>query len=455
MCSGIEAAARFGYIGARNGGLAGMYRVWNFITNNTVLLVAGALVALAWANLDAGSYARFIHFPLWFNGWLGVDLHVWDNAFGAGAEAFETGDVERVLTPQFIVNDLLMAFFFAIAAKEVWEALILERGALRGRKAATPLVAMAGGILMPVALYLGLAALAGSSTYTALAHGWAIPTSTDIAFAYVIGRIVFGAGHPALRFLLLLAIADDAFGLAIIALVYPTGALAPGWLLVSFAACLFVFVAFNWLPRRLDRGDPTRARSTWVRLHLKWYPYAIAGLISLAAFTQSGVHAALALLPVIPAIPHADRAFGLFAEAETHLKDILNTLERALQVPVEVILFLFALANAGIVVTAAGAPTWIVLAALVVGKPLGIALFGYGAAVLLRLGLPEGMRLADLVVVGTAAATGVTVSLFIAAQAFAPGPVLDAAKLGALLSVGTVFVAVLAGQLLHVRRRGG
>ena len=41
-------------------------------------------------------------------------------------------------------------------------------------------------------------------------NGWAIPTATDIAFSYLVGRIVFGAGHPAVRFLLLLAIADDA-----------------------------------------------------------------------------------------------------------------------------------------------------------------------------------------------------------------------------------------------------
>ena len=71
------------------------------------------------------------------------------------------------------------------------------------------LFATAGGMFGPIAVYLGLAAFLGSDTYSAVANGWAIPTATDIAFSYLVGRLVFGAGHPAVRFLLLLAIADE------------------------------------------------------------------------------------------------------------------------------------------------------------------------------------------------------------------------------------------------------
>ncbi|MAM62534.1 Na+/H+ antiporter NhaA [Maritimibacter sp. UBA3975] len=430
-----------------------MYRVWNFIANYSVLLIGGALIALVWANIDPVGYRHFVEFPLWFNGWIGEEIHRWDMAFGPGAELYETGDVERVLTIHYLVNDLLMALFFFIAGKEVWEAVVLKRGALRGRKAATPLVATAGGMIGPVVVYLGLAAILGSDTYDAVANGWAIPTATDIAFSYVVGRMVFGAGHPAVRFLLLLAIADDAGGLIILALFYPSAAIAPVWLLLSFAAAFGAFVAFNWLPRRLDRGDQNRPRSTWVRLHLSWYPYAVAGLVSLFAFTQSGLHPALALLPLIPALPHADRAFGIFAEAETHLHDVLNEAEHALQVPVEVILFLFGLVNAGVVVTAIGAPTWLVLGGLLLGKPVGIALAGLLAARVFGLGLPDGMRTADLVVVGLVAAIGFTVSLFFAAVAFDPGPVQEAAKMGALFSFVAVIAALVAGKLLRVEKR--
>ena len=73
-----------------------------------------------------------------------------------------------------------MAFFFAIAAKEVWEAIILKDGSLRGKKAATPLVATAGGMFGPIAVYLGLAAFLGSDTYNAVQNGWAIPTATEL-----------------------------------------------------------------------------------------------------------------------------------------------------------------------------------------------------------------------------------------------------------------------------------
>ena len=94
----------------------------------------------------------------------------------------------------------------------------------------------------PAAVYLLGAAVIGQ--FAALAHGWAIPTATDIAFSYLVGRIVFGAGHPAVMFLLLLAIADDAGGLLILAVFYPQGDLAPAWLLR--------------LARRRRRGLPAR-----------------------------------------------------------------------------------------------------------------------------------------------------------------------------------------------------
>ena len=165
----------------------------------------------------------------------------------------------------------------------------------------------------PIAVYLGLAWILGSDTYDAVANGWAVPTATDIAFSYLVGRIVFGAGHPAVRFLLLLAIADDAAGLIILAIFYPSANLAPEWLLASFGAALAVLVLFNWLPRRLDRGDQARPRSTWIRQKLSFWPYAIAGCISWYGFQESGLHPALGLLPVVPAIPHADRAFGVFS----------------------------------------------------------------------------------------------------------------------------------------------
>ena len=418
-----------------------MYRIWDFIAGYSILLILGAIGALFWANMDIASYHQFIETPLLVNQWVGE--------LQTGA----TGEVTRVLSVGFLINDILMALFFAIAAKEVWEAVALKSGSLRGKKALTPLIATAGGMTGPVVVFLGLAYFVWPSTFNDVAHGWAIPTATDIAFSYLVGRLVFGAGHPAVRFLLLLAIADDAGGLAILAIFYPSGELAPVWLLLSLAVALAVFFLFNWLPVRLDRGSPLRPASTWVRRHLSVWPYAIAGGLSWYGFQRAGIHPALGLLPIVPTIPHADRAFGVFAEAEQHLRDLLNEMEHALQVPVEIVLFFFGLANAGVALSSVSEPTALVMLGLLLGKPLGILSFGWVAARILRLGLPAGMRTADLVVVGCVAAIGFTVALFVASVAFESGPVQDAAKMGALFSFAAAAVAVAAGKLFRVEKK--
>lgn len=433
-----------------------VYRVWNFVTNYSILLIAGAIIALIWANLDPHSYHAVVEYPIWFNDWVGADAKYWTKAYGH-EYGYDKDSVEtlKVLSFHYLVNDVLMAFFFAIAAKEVWEAVILKNGSLRGKKAATPLVATAGGMFGPIAVYLGLALFLGSDTYNAVANGWAVPVATDIAFAYLVGRLVFGAGHPAVRFLLLLAIADDAAGLVILAIFYPSGDLAPEWLLLSVVAAVGVFVLFNWLPRFLDRGNQSRSKSTWVRQKLGFWPYLIAGALSWYGFQESGLHPALGLLPVVPTLPHADRAFGIFSEAEQYLTDLLNHCEHILKHPVEIILFFFGLLNAGVEFSSIGSPTWLVLAGLVIGKPLGILLFGWLAAGPMKLGLPAGMKTSDLFVVGCVAAIGFTVSLFVASVAFESGPVQDAAKMGALFSFVAALISLVAGKMLKVEKQPG
>ncbi|GGB15954.1 Na+/H+ antiporter NhaA [Allosediminivita pacifica] len=410
--------------------------LWHFLTTYSLLLVFGTLIALVWANTDAASYHHFVEFELWNPAPIG-----------------EAREGHRALTVHYLFNDLLMAFFFATAAKEVWEAVVLQNGSLRGKKAATPLFSTLGGMLGPLTVYLGLATILGSETYDAVSNGWAIPTATDIAFSYLVGRLVFGAGHPAVRFLLLLAIADDAAGLIVLAIFYPSDDLAPLWLLVSLGAALTAYILFNWLPRYLDRGHASRSAATWVRHRLHVWPYALAGAVSWFAFMKAGLHPALGLLPVIPAIPHADRPFGLFAEEEQYMTDLLNTIEHALHGPVQVILFFFGLLNAGVVFQSIGTTTWLVLAGLLIGKPVGIALFGWIAARPLRLGIPDGMRTIDLLVVGCVASIGFTVSLFVASVAFDSGPVQDAAKMGALFSFAAALISMVAARLAGVKKK--
>ena len=425
-----------------------MYRVWDFVTNYSLLMIAGAVMALIWANLDPHGYHAV------------VDWTILDHSPVGHPHFAPDGSVEhRTLTLHFLVNDVLMALFFAIAAKEVWEAMILEEGSLRGRSAFVPVLSAVGGMAGPVLIYLALAALLGSETYDALAHGWAVPTATDIAFSYLVARIIFGAGHPAVRFLLLLAIVDDALGLLIIAVFYPKGDVAPEWLLLSLGAAVAAYLLFNWLPRFLDRGRELQPNATWMRTRLRFWPYLLAGAFSWYGFQQAGLHPALGLLPIIPTMPHADRGFGIFAEAEQHLTDVLNQFEHALKLPVEVILFLFGLLNAGVELTSAGTPTWLILIGLLVGKPVGIFASGWLGARVLRLGLSPGMSLRDVLVVGFVAAIGFTVALFVAGVAFSPEaalagvPVQDAAKLGALLSVVAGPIAFVVARSVGVQRR--
>ena len=233
--------------------------VFRTLIDNSFLLIAGAVAALLWANLahqrGSTSYQDFVQFDvrtLWgrntSDGQHGADhddgQHAEDHndaetedadsgaaEHGTSAHDAEAGDQEAHGDHEshhqwyhlgFIINDVLMALFFAIAAKEVWESM-LPGGALSNpRKAATPLMATLGGIVGPALIYFGGAYFSGPEVFEQLGRGWAVPCATDIAFSYLVARIIFGAGHPAIAFLLLLAIADDAAGLLILAVFYPS-----------------------------------------------------------------------------------------------------------------------------------------------------------------------------------------------------------------------------------------
>ena len=111
------------------------------------------------------------------------------------------------------------------------------------------------------------------------------------------------------------------------------------------------------------------------------------------------------------------------------------------------------LVNAGVPFNQVGPGTWAVLVAILVGKPLGI-LLAVAPAVKAGFRLPDRLSWADLTVVALAAAIGFTVALFFATAAFPPGDHLDQTKMGALLSVGSAVVAVVAARVLRVGRFG-
>jgi len=368
--------------------------LFSFVLSNSLLLLVGTVVASGWANLDLTSYERLAH-----------PLHFW-------------------------INDVGMAFFFALAAKEVFEAT-LSGGALASlAHSIGPLVAAVGGMLVPATIYITLALAVGPPV---LIRGWAIPCATDIAFSAMIARAIFPTGHPAIPFLLLLAIADDALGLIILAVFYPSGPLSILSLVVIMTVAL---LAAYWLK---SRG----VGSFWI--------YAVGpGSLSWVALYVGGFHPALALVPIVPFMPHAPHDLGLFDPRESLRANVLDQFGEWWAKPVQLILLLFGFANAGVPFSQTGPGTYYVLAALLLGKPIGILLFSTGAR-LFGARLPAGLPVRDIAIVGVAAAIGFTVSLFFATAAFADGPTLAETKMGAVLSFIAAPLAFLLSRALRGR----
>lgn len=373
------------------------FRFWGFLVENSLLLVAGTITGLIWANVDHPSYEGLAH-----------AIH-------------------------FAVNDIGMVFFFALATKEIVEAT-LPGGPLESpREAGVPLLAAVGGMLVPALIYAGQAWAEGRPE---IVRGWAIPCATDIAFSYMAAKLIFPRHHPAIPFLLLLAIADDALGLILLALFYPSGPISIASFVVLMTPAL---VAAFWFKRR--------------RVLNFWAYVVVAGGLSWAALYKGGIHPALALVPVVPFMPHAKRDFGLFAEGEEFQRDTMNQFEHWWKVPVQFVLFFFGFANAGVQLSAVGPVTWMVLTGLLIGKPIGILTMTFlGEVVGLRR--PGGLSYLHVAVMGVAAGIGFTVALFFATAAFPAGEVLDEAKMGALMSFVAAPIAIGLGRAVGLRPRG-
>jgi NhaA family Na+:H+ antiporter len=374
----------------------------------SIPLIAGVVLAVLFANVAPEAYAAFVHW----------------SPLGHGSH----------LNVHFLVNDIFMALFFGIAAKEITESC-LPGGALNPpRKAINPLLGTIGGVLGPIGVYFAWVALSGDAS---IAKGWGIPTATDIALAWLVARQVFGKEHPAVSFLLLLAVADDGIGLGIIAIFYPDPAhpVEPVWLGVVGAAMAGAYA--------LRRGH---VQSFWAYL-------AGPGVLSWAGLYMAHLHPALALVAVVPFMPSMGHDEGLFAEegnGKAH-HDTLNTFEHTFKLPVDLGLFFFGIANAGVAFSGVGAATWGVMLALIVGKTVGIFTFSMTAHAM-GYPLPEGMNPRSLAVAGMTAALGLTVALFVAGVAFTDPGLQGAAKMGALGSVLAVPLVIFMAKALKVGR---
>lgn len=403
-----------------------------------VVLLACTIAALALSNSSAAD--AFLGF--------------WSTPIGI---EFGTQSVSHSL--QHWVNDGLMAIFFFVIGLEVKRELV--HGELRElRRAALPIAAALGGMVVPAGLYLAFVNEGPS------ARGWGIPMATDIAF--VVGCMaVLGRRIPSgLRVLLLtLAVADDIGAILVIAIGY-TEQIHFGPLAVGAAG----IVAISVLSRLGVRS---------------FLVYVLLGVVVWVGFYASGVHATIAGVILGLQTPAKTYLGGAhFADVLERARDVFRAGEwdtighrasnvRALQQaaretisPLEylesllhpwvgfVIMPLFALANAGVVVTASGFSDPVALAVgvgLLVGKPLGIVLFSFIAVRAGIAALPTGVGWRHMIGAGFLAGIGFTMALFIAGLAIA-GPSLDAAKVGIL--AGSAVAATIGMSLLARPARG-
>ncbi len=391
-------------------------------TGSAVVLLGAAVAALLWANSPwSGSYESFwaTKLSIQFGGeGISMDLRQW-------------------------VNEGLMTFFFLVVGLEAKREL--DMGELRERRRITiPVIAAAGGMTLPILIYLAINA-GGSG-----AQGWGAAMSTDTAFALGVLALVGPTGATRLRvFLLTLVVVDDLVALVVIGLAYTQHVL-----LVPLAVAVALFgtlLALRYLP-------------IWRRPAA-----ALVGLGMWAALLESGVHptitglaAGLAASAYPPSrgdlerVTELTRSFReqptpqLARSAQLSVASAISPNER-LQHRLHpwtgfLIVPLFALANAGIHLNgellgdAVTSPITLgILLAYVVGKPLGI----FGASRLATSTWLRGNRLPvswpGLAGAGAVAGIGFTVSLLIVSLAF-HGRQLDEAKLGVLAAAAAASI---------------
>ena len=387
-------------------------RVTALLRQETVggaLLLVATVVALVWANSP------------WSTAYAGLKGHVVGPA-----------SLHLDLSLGTWAADGLLAVFFFVAGLEVKREFVA--GDLREpRRAAIPVVAAVGGMVVPALLYV----LVNLGTGDGALRGWAVPTATDIAFAVAVLAVLSTHLPAALRtFVLTLAVVDDLLAITVIALFY-TRSLELGWL----ALALLPITVFGVLVQR-------RVRTWWLLVPL--------ALVAWALVHASGVHATVAgvllafTVPVLRSEAHGGPEAG--PGLAEHLEHRLRPLSAGVAVPV------FALLAAGVTVGgwsglagALGDPVAVgIVVALVLGKTVGVLGSTYLVARFTHAELDDDLAWVDVLGVSVLAGIGFTVSLLIGELAFGPDSARDDhVKVGVLL--GSLVAALLASVVLRLR----
>ncbi len=415
----------------------------NFIameSSGGILLFAATLAALIWANSPYGY----------------VYGNIWQTKLGFSIEG-----VFELYKPVFLwINDGLMAIFFFLIGLEI------KREFLAGqlsefKRAAFPIFAALGGILVPVAMFFLL------NRDPETAGGWGIPMATDIAFSLAILTLLGTRAPLGLKvFLTAFAIIDDIAAVLVIAVFY-SGAIK--WVLIGYSFLLLAFMFFMSSRKFYNR-----------------YIFFIFGLIIWFLFLKSGIHPTVAGVLIAFTIPMHKKAglqefFAGISEAVQKLTDSrkdtvpanllshhqievidsIDLLTEKAQSPLQrlehklhgwvafVILPVFAFANAGVGFLGGSAGNMALALtvgiSLIVGKSIGITLFSVLAVKFKIALLPQGTTFKQILGVGFLAGVGFTMSIFITNLAFDQPALIDGSKIGILAGS---FAAGLTGYLI-------
>lgn len=400
-----------------------------------IVLLAAAAIALGLANSP----------------WSASFAALWETPLGLRAGPFH---VERSLG--WVVNDGLMAIFFFVVGMEIRREL--HQGELsEWRRATLPAAAALGGMIVPALFYL---ALAGAPPTRA---GWGAPMATDIAFAIGVLALLGKRVPAALRVLLLaLAVMDDLGAILVIAIFYSSG-VSPAGLAVVAAGALGIF-ALRALGVRHKIAYILPAVVLWAGTYATGLHPTIAGvMVGLVTPVRAWLGEARkleALARDVASAPADAHEVALrLRRLEVARREMLSPAEALIETLHPWVAFAimpaFALANAGVSLEGVGlsgergAVALAVSVGLVLGKPVGVLAF---SALAVRTGLarlPAGLGARHLVVLGTVAGIGFTMSIFIAQLAFGDPALLGAAKLGVLIASGVAAVlALVLGRVL-------
>jgi NhaA family Na+:H+ antiporter len=367
-------------------------RVVRFVLDRFLLLPIGAAIALVWANTEPEGYFRFAH-----------------------ALAFP-------------VNEIAMAFFLALIAQELFEAL-MRGGALHAwQHRALPMLAALGGLIGSVAVFQLYIVFAHQAM---LAAAWPVVAAIDVAAGYYVLRLIYPRRTSAVSFLLLLAVVTNVVAMAVVTLQTPGFELHP--------AGFFLMVIALASAGLLRKGG----------VRVFWPYWLISGTLSWLALYWMGIHPALALIPVVPLLPHDARRGEVFADRPDD--DPVHHAEHEWNGLAQVALFLFGLVNAGVILRHFDTGTWAVLAAALIGRPLGIV-GAVALGVAMGLPLPRRMTWSDVIVVGIATTSGFTFALFLGAAVLPIGAVADQVTLGALLTAAGAAITIWVAWMCTVGR---